>query len=124
MIKIEIVRERYHYGTKDARLYRDIAIETKPTWRVERLLDVLLFCVFFSTHGTYKIRLEGTRPKGHVYLPDFRELMRSLLVEWSDSNLLATVFVSYVLLFWHKEPDDDFIFHQCQRRLPSLTCTS
>jgi len=26
MIKIEIVRERYHYGTKDARLYRDIAV--------------------------------------------------------------------------------------------------
>ena len=96
MIKIEIVRERYHYGTKDARLYRDIAVE-KPTWR-GRLLDVLLFCVFFNTHGTYKIRLESTRPKGHVYLPDFRELMRSLLVEWSDSNLLATVFVSYVLL--------------------------
>jgi hypothetical protein len=92
MIKIEIVRERYHYGTKDARLYRDIAVE-KPTWR-ERLLDVLLFCVFFNTHGTYKIRLESTRPKGHVYLPDFRELMKSLLVEWSDSNLLATVFVS------------------------------
>jgi hypothetical protein len=100
MIKIEIVRERYHYGTKDARLYRDIAVEKKPKltsrWWCERLLDVLLFCVFFNTHGTYKIRLESTRPKGHVYLPDFRELMRSLLVEWSDSNLLATVFVSYV----------------------------
>ena len=100
MIKIELVRERYHYGTKDARLYRDIAVvpaapSTSP-WR-ERLLDVLLFCVFFNTHGTYKIRLESTRPKGHVYLPDFRELMSSLLVEWSDSNLLATVFVSYVL---------------------------
>lgn len=97
MIKIEIVRERYHYGTKDARLYRDIAVE-KPTWR-ERLLDVLLFCVFFNTHGTYKIRLESTRPKGHVYLPDFRELMSSLLVEWSDSNLLATVFVSANVAF-------------------------
>lgn len=94
MIKIQVVRERYHYGTKDARLYRDVAV-AKPTWR-ERLLDVFLLCVFFNTHGTYKIRLESTRPKGHVYLPDFRELIRSLLVEWSDSNLLATVFVSYV----------------------------
>ena len=95
MIKIEVVRERYHYGTKAARLYRDVAVAA-PTWRA-RLLDVLLFCVFFNTHGTYKIRLESTRPKDHVYLPDFRELMGSLLVEWSDSNLLATVFVSYVL---------------------------
>ena len=95
MIKIEAVRERYRYGTKEARLYRDIAVE-EPTWR-GRLLDVLLFCVFFNVHGTYKDRLESARPKGHVYLPVFRELMRSLLVEWSDSNLLATVFVSYVV---------------------------
>jgi hypothetical protein len=94
MIKIEAVRELYHYGTKEARLYRDIAVET-PTWR-EHLVDVLLFCVFFNSHKTYRARLESTRPKGHVYLPDFRDLMSSLLVEWSDSNLLATVFVSYV----------------------------
>ena len=92
MLKIETVRERYHYGTKKARLYRDIAVE-KRTWR-DRLEDVLLFCVLFSSHRTYKDRLESTRPKGHVYLPDFRELIKSLLVEWSDSNLLATVFVS------------------------------
>ena len=92
MLKIETVRERYHYGTKKARLYRDIAVE-KRTWR-DRLEDVLLFCVLFNSHRTYKDRLESTRPKGHVYLPDFRELIKSLLVEWSDSNLLATVFVS------------------------------
>ena len=103
MIKIEAVRERYHYGTKEARLYRDIAVDA-PTWR-ERLLDVLLFSLFFNSHGTYRDRLESTRPKGHVYLPDFRELMSSLLVEWSDSNLLATVFVSYVsvcLRCWYR----------------------
>jgi hypothetical protein len=92
MIKIEAVRERYRYGTKEARLYRDIAVET-PTWR-EHLVDVFLFCFFFNSHRTYRARLESTRPKGHVYLPDFHDLMKSLLVEWSDSNLLATVFVS------------------------------
>ncbi|KAI0301621.1 hypothetical protein B0F90DRAFT_322641 [Multifurca ochricompacta] len=97
MIKIEAVRELYHYGTKKARVYRDIAVET-PTWR-KRLVDVLLFCVFFNSHRTYRERLESTRPKGHVYLPDFRELMKSLLVEWSDSNLLATVFVSANVAF-------------------------
>ena len=108
MIKIEAVRERYHYGTKDARLYRDIAVavsgsgsgsnsnsDERRTWR-SRLLDFVLASLFFNSHGTYRDRLESTRPKGHVYLPDFRELMSSLLVEWSDSNLLATVFVSYV----------------------------
>lgn len=97
MLKIETVRERYHYGTKKARLYRDIAVE-KRTWR-DRLEDVLLFCVLFNSHRTYKDRLESTRPKGHVYLPDFRELIKSLLVEWSDSNLLATVFVSANVAF-------------------------
>jgi hypothetical protein len=97
MIKIEAVRERYRYGTKDARLYRDIAVSdsVSPTWRAH-LLDLVLASLFFNSHGTYQDRLESTRPKGHVYLPDFRELMSSLLVEWSDSNLLATVFVSYV----------------------------
>lgn len=100
MIKIEAVRERYRYGTKDARLYRDIAVsgsgsDERRTWRA-RLLDLVLASLFFNSHGTYRDRLESTRPKGHVYLPDFRELMSSLLVEWSDSNLLATVFVSYV----------------------------
>jgi len=99
MTKIESVRERYHYGTKHARLYRDIAID-KPTatWRSRLLLDVLLFSLFFNSHRTYRDRLAATRPKGHVYLPDFRELMNDLLVEWSDSNLLATVFLSYVPL--------------------------
>jgi hypothetical protein len=96
MIKIEAVRERYHYRTKEARLYRDIAVDAPSrTWR-ERLLDLLLLSLFFNSHGTYRDRLESTRPKGHVYLPDFRDLMSSLLVEWSDSNLLATVFVSCV----------------------------
>ena len=101
MIKIEAVRERYHYGTKEARLYRDVAVVAvdERTWRERLLLDPFLFCLFFNAHRTYKDRLEGTRPKGHVYLPDFRELMSSLLVEWSDSNLLATVFVSYVSFF-------------------------
>ncbi|KAI9465737.1 hypothetical protein BJY52DRAFT_1183320 [Lactarius psammicola] len=97
MLKIETVRERYHYGTKKARVYRDIAVERR-TWR-DRLEDVLLFCVLFNSHRTYKDRLESTRPKGHVYLPDFRELIKSLLVEWSDSNLLATVFVSANVAF-------------------------
>ena len=45
---------------------------------------------------------------GYVYLPDFMELMKSLLLEWSDSNILATAFVPYVQLppsysFPHKE---------------------
>jgi len=94
MTKIEVVRERYHYGTKEARLYRDIAVvdasdDERSTWRERLLLGPVLFCLFFNAHRTYRDRLEGTRPKGHVYLPDFRELMSSLLVEWSDSNLLA-----------------------------------
>jgi hypothetical protein len=78
MIKIEAVWELYRYGTKEARLYREIAVET-PTWR-RHLVDILLFYVF-NSHRTYRARLEGTRPKGHVYLPDFRDLVSSLLIE-------------------------------------------
>ncbi|KAI0064299.1 hypothetical protein BV25DRAFT_1914504 [Artomyces pyxidatus] len=97
MAKIEAVRERYHYGTKEARLYRDIAIPS-PTLRT-KAIDGLLSGLMFGAHKMYRERLEQTRPKGYVYLPDFQELMRSLLVEWSDANLLATVFVSANVAF-------------------------
>jgi len=61
MLKIETVRERYHYGTKKARLYRDIAVE-KRTCR-DRLQVVLLLCVLFNSQRTYKPRT-GWRARG------------------------------------------------------------
>ena len=45
MLKIETVRERYHCGTKKARLYRDIAVErpdvARPVARRAALLRTL-----------------------------------------------------------------------------------
>ncbi|KAH9073029.1 hypothetical protein EDB83DRAFT_2569193 [Lactarius deliciosus] len=80
MHKIETVRERYHYEADMAR----------PE-------DMLLFCVLFNSHRTYRDWVESTRPRGHIYLPDFRKSKKSLLVEWTDSNLLATVFAFLAL---------------------------
>ncbi|KAF8886978.1 hypothetical protein BD779DRAFT_544492 [Infundibulicybe gibba] len=92
MGEIERSRQKYSFGTRDARIYRNVAI-SKPTWGV-RVLDVVISLLFFGVHKTYRKRLATTQPNGTPYLPDFRKLMQSFLVEWADSNLVATVFVS------------------------------
>jgi hypothetical protein len=38
----------------------------------------------------YLKRLQSTRVKGVVYVPDFRNLMQSLLVEWAGKPFLST----------------------------------
>ncbi|KAJ6488852.1 hypothetical protein C8R45DRAFT_248391 [Mycena sanguinolenta] len=97
MIPIEASRERYKYGTREARLYRDIAIPP-PTWKV-RIWDFVLGIILCGTHKNYRVRLEATIPKGVVSLPEFRSLMKTLLSEWADSNLVATVLVSVTVGF-------------------------
>ncbi|TFY71970.1 hypothetical protein EVG20_g1013 [Dentipellis fragilis] len=99
MSDIERYRERYQYGTQGSRIYRDIAV-AEPTWQV-KIVDGLLFLFLFGVHRMYRERLERTRPGGIIYLPDFQNMMKSLLVEWAGeySNLLATVFVSANVAF-------------------------
>ncbi|KAJ7839963.1 hypothetical protein B0H14DRAFT_2786082 [Mycena olivaceomarginata] len=92
MLAVAAARERYAYGTRNARMYRDIAIPppTPQMWVWDFFLGVML-C---GTHKNYRVRLEATVPKGVVGLPEFRGLMRGLMSEWADSNLVATVLVS------------------------------
>ncbi|KAA1466618.1 hypothetical protein DENSPDRAFT_831480 [Dentipellis sp. KUC8613] len=97
MSDIERYRQRYQYGTQGSRIYRDVAV-AEPTWQV-KIVDGLLFLFLFGVHRMYRERLERTRPGGIIYLPDFQNMMKSLLVEWADSNLLATVFVSANVAF-------------------------
>ncbi|OAX37450.1 hypothetical protein K503DRAFT_866861 [Rhizopogon vinicolor AM-OR11-026] len=93
MTEVEKSRTRYHWGTPENRIYRDVAIP-EPS-RLEMILTLPLF----GAHSMYRTRLQGTRVKGAVYLPDFQKLMQQFLDEWADSNLLATVFVSANVAF-------------------------
>jgi hypothetical protein len=81
MIEIWRAREKYNYGTPEAHIYRNISIPA-PTWK-SRVLDFSLSIVLLGAHTTYRKRLESTRPRGALYLPDFRTFMQSLLVEWA-----------------------------------------
>ncbi|KAI9513238.1 hypothetical protein F5148DRAFT_285702 [Russula earlei] len=48
--------------------------------------------MFFGVHAMYRERLHRAHPASHASLADFRAFVRVMMVEWSDANLLATVF--------------------------------
>jgi len=64
-----------------------------------KILDGLLSCVSFGMHLIYRERLHRAHPVSHASLADFRTFVRAILVEWSDANLLATVFVAANVTF-------------------------
>jgi hypothetical protein len=88
MVEIWGAREKYKFGTPEAHIYRNISIPV-PTWKV-RVLDFSLLILLFGAHTTYRKRLESTRPRGSLYLPDFRNFMQSLLVEWAGEIILCS----------------------------------
>ncbi|KAI9447879.1 hypothetical protein H4582DRAFT_35987 [Lactarius indigo] len=88
-----------------ARIMHDIDVHRKqresaskshvqPHSRPSRILDGLLCCVFFGVHLVYRERLEQVHPARRASLVDFRRFIQELLLEWSDVNLLATVFLA------------------------------
>ncbi len=81
MIKIEEYREKANFGTSDYQLYRPVVPET-PSWKV-KMAERCLMVILFGAHKSYRMRLQGARVRGTVYLADFRELLNHLLVEWS-----------------------------------------
>lgn len=97
MVIIEQARQKSKFGTLDYELYRPV-VTAKPSIKV-RVYELLLMLVLFGAHKMYRVRLQSTRVKGEVYLADFRELLKTLLAEWTDSNLLATVFVGANVAF-------------------------
>jgi len=82
-------RSRHKYGII-SRPENDVP--TEPSW-ISRYFDFMMICLLFGRHSSYHRRLEATRPNGKVYIPEFRACMEGLVSEWTDSNLLATVFV-------------------------------
>ncbi|KAJ7183897.1 hypothetical protein C8R46DRAFT_1186758 [Mycena filopes] len=97
MVDIDAARRHYNYGTPAARLYRDVAIP--PPTRAVRVWDLVLGILLCGTHKNYRVRLEATIPNDVVALPEFRLLMRNMMSEWADSNLVATVLVSVNVSF-------------------------
>ncbi|KAG1848887.1 hypothetical protein F4604DRAFT_1959624 [Suillus subluteus] len=93
MTEVEKSRARYHWGTPEIRIYRNVAI---PEFS---LLEIILTLPLFGAHSMYRTRLQESRVTGAVYLPDFRKLMQQFLDEWVDFNLLATIFVSTNVAF-------------------------
>lgn len=88
MIEIEETRTRYKHGTAEARIYRNIVVPETPAEM--RKWDVLFGILLFGAHTAYRRRLRRTYIKEVVYLPEFRRLMESLLLEWADTNLLVS----------------------------------
>lgn len=87
MVKIERARQISKFGTPQFQLYRDV-VSDDVGWGV-KLADVCLGVILFGAHRMYRIRLQGVRIKGVVYLPDFRELLKNFLAEWSGEAPLA-----------------------------------
>jgi len=91
MQKIEESRRRHKHGTREAKIYRFVAIDA-PSWQV-KVADMCLAFLLFGVQRMYRHRLQSARVKGVVHTAGLKELIENFLDEWSDSNLLATVFI-------------------------------
>jgi len=80
---------------QDARTDRLVTVQRAPTSLVSLVLGVFTF----YAHLTYIQRLENVWADGIVSFTGWQTLLRSLLAEWSDSNLLATVTLSANMAF-------------------------
>ncbi|THH19386.1 hypothetical protein EUX98_g8786 [Antrodiella citrinella] len=89
---VEETRMNSKYGTRDAAAARKPSLED-PTLKF-RIIDFILGFMFSGTHNMYRRRLMKTTFNNVLYLPDFRELLHEMIIEWGDSNLLSTVFVA------------------------------
>ncbi|KAG1771617.1 hypothetical protein EV702DRAFT_1281656 [Suillus placidus] len=77
MTEVEKPRTRYHWGTPENRIYRNVAIPESSR------LEIILTLPLFGAYSMYRTRLQGPR----------------FLDEWADFNLLATIFVSANVAF-------------------------
>ncbi|CAA7270473.1 unnamed protein product [Cyclocybe aegerita] len=63
------------------------------------LIDYMVGCLSLFTHLAYVQRLENVWAAGIVSCSGWRSLVSALLIEWSDTNLLATVTLSANMAF-------------------------
>jgi hypothetical protein len=85
MYEISSNRERYGYGTAQARIVRDMSIPS-PTGGLQ-FLNIVLGVLFLGSHISYRKRLQSTRPKENWVINDFRKLLQSFVVEWAGAPL-------------------------------------
>lgn len=91
-------RTIYRYGAKEARTDRLASLDKEKVRRRRAppsIEDLIMGLLFFCVPYTYLERLESVWAERSVSLDGWQKFVTSLLVEWSDSNLLvsAGVFV-------------------------------
>ncbi|KAJ7330311.1 hypothetical protein DFH08DRAFT_1022444 [Mycena albidolilacea] len=93
MFSIASARDLNNYGTLVDQTEGSGTAKEPTQWGVAAW-NFCLAIILLGTHENYRLRLEAIVPKGTINLPKFRHLVRNLLSEWADSNLVATVIVS------------------------------
>jgi len=94
---VNILNSRFlhRYGMYEARTDRLASLELpRPRQALAPLEDLITGVLFFCAPYTYVDRLEKVWADRVVSLEGWQKLLTSLLIEWSDSNLLATVTLS------------------------------
>ena len=81
---VEETRTNSKYGTRDAAAARKPSLK-EPTLKF-RFIDMFLGIMFSGTHNMYRRRLMKTRFNNVLYLPDFRELLSEMIIEWGGTT--------------------------------------
>jgi hypothetical protein len=68
---------------------------SRPQNNLEPLENLITGVLFLCAPFTYVARLEAPWADGVVSLDGWQKLLTSLLVEWSDSNLLVSTIFQY-----------------------------
>lgn len=87
---VEETRTNSKYGTRDAAAARKPTLK-EPTLKF-RVIDIFLGVMFSGTHNMYRRRLMKTKFNNVLYLPDFRELLHELIIEWGGMCRLTASF--------------------------------
>lgn len=93
---VEETRTNSKYGTPEAAAARR-ATWKEPTLKF-RIIDSVLGLMFSGTHNMYRRRLMKTKFNNVLYLPDFRELLSDLIIEWGGMCITVPMCVASLTL--------------------------
>ncbi|KAF8468648.1 hypothetical protein JB92DRAFT_3059075 [Gautieria morchelliformis] len=97
MLEICQARVKFNYGKVGAAT--TIEPSRVASCRAKRVLDIFLLILCFGGHIRYRKRFRRTHTNAGVHLATFRASVAGTLQEWSDCNLLGTVFITANMLF-------------------------
>ncbi|KAF9534137.1 hypothetical protein CPB83DRAFT_889149 [Crepidotus variabilis] len=104
------LRNIYCYGTPNALVDRSLRLlpANGPSMHTDvpaiTLLDAILGLLSLSAYWNYLHRIQEVWAEGIVSIFGWQDLVKGLLSEWSDSNLLATVTLSANMAFLALNP--------------------